>query len=101
MNSNNPKLSSKKKGAILAGLTAALLANSPYCASDDTATTIIEAETIKCLGVNACKGQSHCKMTLGNKCPNDCKGANACKGQGWIKATARECEKMGGRPLEE
>lgn len=45
----------------------------------------------KCVGGNACKGQSACHTAT-----TSCAGSNACKGQGWIKATKEECEEKGG-----
>jgi hypothetical protein len=48
--------------------------------------------TVKCSGVNSCKGTSECKTAK-----NECKGHNSCKGQGWVKKpTAEECTKAGG-----
>ena len=50
--------------------------------------------TIKCAGINACKGQSSCKSQLSSSC----KGQNACKGQGWMPAkTSLECTAANGR----
>ena len=49
--------------------------------------------TVKCVGVNACKGQSACKSAT-----NSCKGLNSCKGQGWEPAAdASACMKLGGK----
>jgi len=51
-----------------------------------------QAAEVKCMGINACKGQSACKSAK-----NDCKGHNACKGQGWAPtATEADCTKAGG-----
>ena len=53
------------------------------------------AETVKCAGINACKGQSSCASTK-----NSCKGQNACKGQGWTETSnASECTSKGGKVL--
>jgi uncharacterized membrane protein len=54
-----------------------------------------QAATVKCAGVNACKGQAACKGG-----GNSCKGQNACKGQGWITADAADCKKWGGKVVE-
>ncbi len=43
--------------------------------------------TIKCEGVNQCKGQSACKSAH-----NSCSGQNACKGQGFEMMTPNECK---------
>lgn len=49
--------------------------------------------TVKCAGINSCKGHSECKTAK-----NECKGMNSCKGQGWVsKATAKECTDAGGK----
>ena len=45
----------------------------------------------KCVGVNACKGQSACK-TAGSAC----KGMNACKGNGFAMMTEAQCKAKGG-----
>jgi len=51
--------------------------------------------TVKCQGINACKGQSKCKTA-----ENACAGQNSCKGKGWITApSAEECTKQGGKVL--
>jgi hypothetical protein len=49
---------------------------------------------IKCVGGNACKGQSACKTATSG---SDCKGKNSCKGKGYvITADAKSCEAAGG-----
>ena len=53
------------------------------------------ADSIKCQGVNACKGQAACKGGT-----HSCKGQNACKGQGWISTSSANCAKWGGKVLE-
>ncbi|MEJ2406364.1 MAG: hypothetical protein P8171_19110 [Candidatus Thiodiazotropha sp.] len=53
------------------------------------------AEPVKCLGVNACKGQGKCKTA-----ENACAGQNSCKGHGWILVpSADECTTQGGTVL--
>ena len=42
----------------------------------DTPSPSAQAAQIKCLGANACKGQSACKTKA-----NDCQGKNSCKGK--------------------
>ncbi|MDD3444530.1 MAG: hypothetical protein PHS60_03920 [Zavarzinia sp.] len=50
------------------------------------------ADGVRCIGANACKGQSACKTAT-----NECKGLNACKGQGFIVTpTEANCEAAGG-----
>ena len=77
---------SKMTGAALAAAAAALFAT----ASTGTAVAADEA-TVKCAGVNSCKGSGACKTAK-----NDCAGKNGCKGQGWVKATEKECTAKGG-----
>lgn len=51
--------------------------------------------SVKCMGINACKGQSKCQTA-----ENACAGQNSCKGHGWIKAaSAEECTEKGGKVL--
>ena len=48
--------------------------------------------SVKCQGINACKGQSKCKTA-----DNACSGQNSCKGHGWlVTASAEECTQKGG-----
>jgi uncharacterized membrane protein len=50
------------------------------------------AATVKCQGINACKGQSKCQTA-----DSACAGHNACKGKGWITVpSAEECTQQGG-----
>jgi hypothetical protein len=45
-----------------------------------------DAATVKCQGVNSCKGTSECKSAK-----NSCKGMNSCKGQGFVSMTKEAC----------
>lgn len=47
----------------------------------------------RCMGANACKGQSACST-------NGCSGTNACKGQGFLEMTKKECDKIPGTTFE-
>ena len=47
-----------------------------------------QAASVKCEGVNGCKGQSDCK---GAK--SSCKGLNSCKGQGQKQMSHADCDK--------
>ena len=40
----------------------------------------------KCIGGNACKGQSSCASAN-----SSCAGQNSCKGQGWVPSTKADC----------
>ena len=68
----------------LAAAAAAMFALAPISASASD-------EEVKCVGGNACSGQSACKTAT-----SECQGQNACKGQGFIMATAAACEEAGG-----
>ena len=85
------------KGAMLASAVAALflattaLAQEPGTASSGGAQPQAK---VKCVGGNACKGQSSCKTAQ-----NDCKGQNACKGKGYVTTSSEgECTQKGGHP---
>ncbi len=41
---------------------------------------------VKCMGANACKGQSACKSGQ-----HACKGMNSCKGQGFVEMSKADC----------
>lgn len=60
-----------------------------------TAMAAKEESSVKCQGINSCKGQSKCKTAT-----TACAGQNSCKGQGWLPtATAKECSDKGGTVL--
>ena len=82
--------SKKLSGAAVAAAAAALIATGFNAAS--VAST--EEATVKCSGVNACKGMSACATAT-----NACAGHNSCKGQGWIKTTKEECDQKGGKVM--
>lgn len=74
-------------GTALAAAAAALLianvAPTPASAVD---------YSVKCFGLNACKGHGGCK-SIGNAC----KGKNACKGQGFSMMSKSQCLAKGGK----
>ena len=47
----------------------------------------------RCMGANACKGQSACST-------NGCSGTNVCKGQGYLELTQKDCDKIPGTKFE-
>jgi hypothetical protein len=52
--------------------------------------------SVKCTGINACKGQSSCMTSS-----SSCKGLNNCKGQGWSEtASDAQCTAKGGKVLK-
>ena len=59
------------------------------------ATTAGAGSTVKCSGINSCKGTSACKTAS-----SSCKRQNSCKGMGWTEtASASECTGKGGKVL--
>lgn len=56
---------------------------------------VAHGESVRCSGINSCKGQSSCQTAT-----SSCKGQNACKGQGWNEVgSAAECAGKGGKVL--
>jgi hypothetical protein len=49
----------------------------------------------RCIGANACKGQSACGSAT-----NSCAGVNACKGQGFLEMTKEDCDQIPGTTFE-
>ena len=55
--------------------------------------------SVKCAGVNSCKGKGACAAADGS---HACAGKNGCKGQGWTKVkSADECTKKGGTVVKD
>jgi hypothetical protein len=78
-------------GAMLATAVALAFTGSVVNAGDAPSPST-QAAQLKCLGANACKGQSACKTAT-----NDCQGKNSCKGKGYIVTSdAQSCEAKGG-----
>ncbi len=79
------KMTSKSGAALAAAAATLFLAGA-------TMSTVAYAAEGKCVGANACKGQSACKGAA-----NACKGLNACKGTGFSAASSqKECAAKGG-----
>ena len=82
-------MSQMRTGIAIAAAAAALFA----MGTTATVAHAADAPTVKCAGVNSCKGSSECKSAT-----NECKGQNSCKGHGWVtKASAKECTDAGGK----
>lgn len=83
----------KKTGMVLAAAVGALFVTSTFASSTTTTTTTTTDTGVKCVGSNACKGQSACKTAN-----NACKGQNSCKGKGYeMVATEKDCTDKGGK----
>lgn len=82
------------KSFVVAGAAALLIISGAVIArADDSA----GAAQVKCMGVNACKGQGACATAK-----NDCKGKNGCKGQGMMHmSSAKDCTDKGGTVIPE
>ncbi len=75
-----------------AGLALATAAAAMFSAVGVTGVAHAEDATVKCAGINSCKGTSECKSAT-----NECKGQNTCKGHGWLSATEKECTAKHGK----
>ncbi|HUN26214.1 MAG TPA: hypothetical protein VMU67_07900 [Steroidobacteraceae bacterium] len=74
-------MQTKKLGGAAIATAAALLFGALTVSTASAA-----AATVKCVGVNSCKGQSACKSAQ-----HACKGMNSCKGQGFLQLTKAQC----------
>jgi hypothetical protein len=83
-------LASAAATLLLAGTTTVNAA--AHAKMPETATKVA---TIKCSGINSCKGTSACATAT-----SACAGQNSCKGQGWVKASKADCDTKGGTVLE-
>jgi uncharacterized membrane protein len=77
-------------GAAVASALGSLLASGVAYAGQKEGKT--SEKTVKCVGVNDCKGKASCKSAK-----NDCKGQNGCKGQSFAEMTEKECREKGGK----
>jgi len=82
------KLNSKSGATLAAAAATLFLAGAVVSTGSTNANAAAQG---KCMGVNACKGQSACKSGA-----NSCKGLNACKTQGFAMATEAQCKAKGG-----
>jgi hypothetical protein len=80
-------MTSKTTGTVIAAAAAALFLAAPVITASPA------HADVKCVGANACKGQSACKTAS-----SSCKGQNACKGKG-VTMTKDEaaCTAAGGK----
>ena len=86
-------------GSVIASSAAMLFTAGTAVAQDskpaDEAASKEAPKTVKCVGINGCKGQGKCGMPGAHGCA----GQNACKGKGWVVVPAKECKEKGGKPL--
>lgn len=80
----------KLSGVALATATAALMLTGMTVTS--VANAGAKPATVKCTGINSCKGKSACGTAT-----TTCAGQNSCKGKGWIMVTPKVCKAKGGK----
>jgi hypothetical protein len=89
-------MNAPRTGAVIALAMAGLFATTAF-ADPPAPAPAPAATTVKCQGINACKGQGSCASA-----DNSCKGQNGCKGQGWLAtSTEKECTDKGGKVMAE
>ena len=87
----------KALGFIVAASVVGMLAGGYQFAGDDAKKD--SGNTVKCSGVNSCKGHGECGAADGS---HACAGKNECKGKGWVKVKSEEeCTKKGGTVVKE
>jgi len=85
-------MNAPRTGAVIALAMAGMFASQAFA---DPPAPAPAASTVKCAGINACKGQGSCASA-----DNSCKGQNGCKGQGWVATdSAKDCTDKGGKVL--
>ncbi len=85
----------KLSGVALAAAAAGLLLSGAVSAGEADASKSTDA-SIKCAGINSCKGQTACKSAS-----NECKGKNSCKGKGFLAVSKEDCVAKKGTELKE
>jgi hypothetical protein len=88
------------KGALLASAVAAMVV-AVGCGEEDENKSPEPSQqatqTVKCYGINECKGKTECAGVGTDGKEHACQGQNACKGQGWISIPSeKECTDKGG-----
>jgi uncharacterized membrane protein len=79
-------------GVLIASAAASLILSGAVVARAAGEKT---GDTVRCAGINACKGQGSCAGA-----GNSCAGQNACKGKGNVDTSKDECMKKGGKVVE-
>ena len=86
----------KALGFVVAAAVVGMLAGGHNFAGETKKDT---GKTVKCSGVNSCKGHGECASADGS---HACAGKNECKGKGWVKVkTEEECTKKGGTVMKD
>ena len=80
-------METKYLGSTLALAVAGLIASASLPASAGDAPATATTATVRCMGINSCKGTGTCSTAT-----NSCAGANSCKGKGvTMVSTEKEC----------
>ncbi|MBP1687213.1 MAG: rane protein [Deltaproteobacteria bacterium] len=82
-------MNARMKGAVVATAVAGMFLAKGALAQASEGKS--EAKTVRCEGINACKGKGAC-----GGASHDCAGKNECKGKGWVEVSADECKAKGG-----
>jgi uncharacterized membrane protein len=83
------------KGAVIAAAVGSLFASGAAQAKEKEKKA--SSSTVRCAGVNECKGQGAC-----HSASNACKGQNGCKGQGSTDMKSEKaCTDKGGKVVAE
>lgn len=85
-------MNKKLTGTILAAAVAGFFASGQAIA-DHQEQKQEAGEKVCCS--NSCKGKSACAGA-----DHSCAGKNACAGKGWVKSSAEQCAKDGGKVVE-
>ena len=86
----------KAVGFVVAAAVVGMLAAGHQFAGDAKKDA---GKSVKCSGVNACKGHGECGAADGS---HACAGKNECKGKGWVKVKSEEeCTKKGGTVVKD
>jgi hypothetical protein len=84
----------RAKGVLIASAAAGLILSGAVAAraeSHDKA-----GAKVACTGVNECKGRGTCAGA-----GSSCAGMNECKGKGVLMMSAEDCEKKGGKVVQQ
>jgi hypothetical protein len=86
-----------KSAIFVSGVAAMLMACGGAAKEAASTPGAMKMASIKCTGINTCKGTSECGGGPGG---SGCHGQNTCKGNGWVSApTEAACTGKGGKVL--
>lgn len=87
----------KALGFVVAAAVVGMLAGGHQFQAGDEAKK--EGKSVKCSGINACKGHGECSAADGS---HMCAGKNECKGKGWVTVKSeKDCTDKGGTVVKE